>query len=177
MFPAHITIKPPSTYEAILEARIRELEDGRTTVCVCARACVCVCVCARIRVCVCVCVCVRCGTCDYPIRNSFIHSCAVIMYWLAECLSLKEQLTQSNHDRDQQVSKLQTNIDKIDSERTELKLQVVELQLETSDLENRLEEGEKVWTGRLREMKAEKENGKKDFEERVTTLEEQMNEV
>ena len=96
---------------------------------------------------------------------------------LAECLSLKEQLTQSNQDRDQQVSKLQTHIDKIDSERTELKLQVVELQLETSDLENRLEEGEKVWTGRLREMKAEKDNEKKDFEERVTTLEEQINEV
>lgn len=96
---------------------------------------------------------------------------------VAECSCLKEQLTQSNLDHDLQVSKLQTHMDKIDSERTELKLQVVELHLETSELEKQLEEGEKEWTGRVREMEADKERKKKEFEERLASLEEQNKEV
>lgn len=96
---------------------------------------------------------------------------------LSECLSLEGQLTRTKGDRDEQVSSLRGQLDKTDSQRTELKLQVLELQLEKSELANQLEESTKVWTQRLKEAETERQREKKDLEERLATLQKSFKEV
>ena len=94
-----------------------------------------------------------------------------------DCSSLKEQLTQRELAHQHKVEQLTRHADKLDADRTELKLQVVELQLVRGELESRLAEGERGWAQRERETREEGEHERRRYEERLLKLEEAIKEV
>ena len=95
----------------------------------------------------------------------------------ADCTSLKEQLTQRELAYQEELEQLTRHTDRLDADRTELKLQVVELQLVRGDLESRLAEGERGWAERERETREEGERERGRYEERLLKLEEAISEV
>lgn len=91
----------------------------------------------------------------------------------------KDETATKIAEKDTELQVLQSRFDKVDGEATELKLQVVELQLEKADCEQRLEGETSRLQERLVEVEREKEEGervwgerKEELQNRVTELEE-----
>ena len=94
-----------------------------------------------------------------------------------EVTSLIAQSSERELEHQQEVERLGGQMEKLDDERTELKLQVVELQLEKGDCESQLSEREGEWAGLERRMNEEMEAAKKELEDRLHSLEETIEEV